>query len=130
MKVRMVQLLQFSVELRPPGGVLVVCSVAGPVPCTTKDPAGYYFHQKALKQAGLLREWAVQVDDLECPAGKGGRGAGRGGGKGSGVAAWGESATGCRLVLVHRTSRWMSNGTVHGPTLLSRRPAALTCPHH
>ncbi len=50
--------LEFVEELRPgtEDGCLIICCVAGPIPCGTKDPAGFYFHLKALKQAGLWGE--------------------------------------------------------------------------
>ena len=55
----MVRYLEFAEELRPEGGQLIACSVAGPIPCGSKDAAGFYFHLKALKQAGLWGERAA-----------------------------------------------------------------------
>ncbi|GLC41260.1 hypothetical protein PLESTB_001081800 [Pleodorina starrii] len=48
-------LLEFVEEHRPgtADGRLLVCCVAGPISCVNKDAAGFYFHLKALKQAGL-----------------------------------------------------------------------------
>ncbi|KAG2484576.1 hypothetical protein HYH03_016619 [Edaphochlamys debaryana] len=48
--------LTFDETLRPDGGSEVLCSVAGPIPCEGKDAAGYYFHLRALQQAGLWED--------------------------------------------------------------------------
>ncbi len=51
--------LEYSEELRPTGehGREVLCSLAGPIPSNgAKDAAGYYFHLRALQQAGLWGE--------------------------------------------------------------------------
>ncbi|GIL94969.1 hypothetical protein Vretimale_1073 [Volvox reticuliferus] len=57
--------LEFVEELRPgtDDGSLVVCSVAGPISASGKDPAGYYFHLKALKQAGLWEDPTPAEED-------------------------------------------------------------------
>nr|AAD26632.1 GlsA [Volvox carteri f. nagariensis]AAD26633.1 GlsA [Volvox carteri f. nagariensis] len=61
--------LEFVEELRPgtPDGRLVTCSVAGPVPYGAKDPAGYYFHLKALQQAGLWED-PTPTEDADADA--------------------------------------------------------------
>jgi hypothetical protein len=46
--------IEWSLALRPDGGSEVVCSVAGPLQIAHKEPAGKYFHEAVLKQAGLF----------------------------------------------------------------------------
>ncbi|GLI61035.1 hypothetical protein VaNZ11_003299 [Volvox africanus] len=57
--------LEFDEGSRPgtDDGRLVVCSAAGPIPASRKDPAGYYFHLKALKQAGLWEDPTPAEED-------------------------------------------------------------------
>jgi hypothetical protein len=46
--------LKFDESLRPADGTLFLCSVAGPVSITTKEPAGYCFHNAILRRQGLI----------------------------------------------------------------------------
>lgn len=51
-----IRLLAYDALLVPEAGYEVLCSVAGPLSISHKEPAGHKFHSAILKQSGLLSE--------------------------------------------------------------------------
>ncbi|KAG2428866.1 hypothetical protein HYH02_014277 [Chlamydomonas schloesseri] len=66
-----VRFIEYDEDNRPSGygGREVVCHVAGPIPSpVAKDPAGYYFHLRALQQAGLWEDPAEAAAEAAAAA--------------------------------------------------------------